>query len=205
MTRIVITLPLDLSVIKPGDLEKGAFTIYSATSLANLQSGSVQAVPISQIISTDYVGTGATAGQIGSVTFWVDHLSFFGIGGGSGSSSGGAGTEGSGCFIATAAYGSYLDKHVELLRNFRDAYLMTSDFGRAFVSFYYRHSPPFADFIAKHDTLRAAVRLGMAPIVAASYVALNTTPIQKSLIFVLIMGAPAVGIIVVRRRRRSRS
>ena len=37
---------------------------------------------------------------------------------------GGGGIEG--CFLATAAYGSYLDPHVEALRYFRDHYLVTN-------------------------------------------------------------------------------
>ena len=39
--------------------------------------------------------------------------------------------EGSGCFVATAAYGSYLDPHVEALRNFRDEQLLTNAPGRS--------------------------------------------------------------------------
>ncbi len=72
---------------------------------------------------------------------------------------------GAGCFIATAAYGSYLEPEVVSLRTFRDNYLLTNDPGRAFVSFYYEYSPPIASYIADHEMLRAAVRIGLSPIV----------------------------------------
>ncbi len=72
---------------------------------------------------------------------------------------------GGGCFIATAAYGSSLDPHVKVLRSFRDRYLMTNDAGRAFVETYYRHSPQFAEYISRHETLRGAVRLMLTPLV----------------------------------------
>jgi hypothetical protein len=69
------------------------------------------------------------------------------------------------CYIATAAYGSYLDPHVMALRNFRDRYLITNAPGRALVAFYYRTSPPVADFIARHEAARTAVRLALTPVV----------------------------------------
>jgi uncharacterized repeat protein (TIGR01451 family) len=72
---------------------------------------------------------------------------------------------GGGCFIATAAYGSALEPHVAALRQFRDRYLQRSAIGRAFIRFYYRHSPPMAAFIAAHPPLRFAVRAMLTPVV----------------------------------------
>jgi len=69
------------------------------------------------------------------------------------------------CFIATAAYGSYLDPHVRVLRKIRDRYLLTNGPGRRFVQAYYRYSPPLADFIRRHEPLRAAARWTLTPIV----------------------------------------
>ena len=77
------------------------------------------------------------------------------------------GTIGPGCFIATAAYGSWLDPHVAALRRFRDERLLPYAAGRAMVRFYYRHSPPIADYIAPRPWLRAATRLMLAPVVWA--------------------------------------
>lgn len=79
--------------------------------------------------------------------------------------SGGGG--GGGCFIATAAYGSYLDPHVMVLRHFRDDVLLQNELGTAFVKFYYKHSPPIADFIAQHDTLRMLLRFVLTPVIFA--------------------------------------
>ncbi len=78
-----------------------------------------------------------------------------------------SGGGGGGCFIATAAYGSYLDPHVAVLRDFRDRYLLTNAPGKAFVAFYYHHAPPIADFLRMHDLARTVVRWGLTPVITA--------------------------------------
>jgi len=70
-----------------------------------------------------------------------------------------------GCFIATAAYGGDMAADVKLLRGFRDKHLLTNAFGRAFVSAYYRYSPPVAEFIAGSEPLKVVVRAVLAPVV----------------------------------------
>jgi len=74
---------------------------------------------------------------------------------------------GPGCFIATAAYGTPLDSRLDILRGFRDRFMITNAPGRALIRFYYRHSPPMADFIAERDWLRTIVRGLLTPIVFA--------------------------------------
>lgn len=76
-----------------------------------------------------------------------------------------SGTGKSGCFIATAAFGSYLSPNVVVLREFRDNYLLTNFLGRSFVAWYYRVSPPMADYIAGSEPLRLATRIALTPVV----------------------------------------
>jgi len=63
-----------------------------------------------------------------------------------------------GCFIATAAYGTPTAEQIDVLREFRDVVLLESAAGSQFVSLYYQLSPPVADFIAGNELLRTLVR-----------------------------------------------
>lgn len=83
------------------------------------------------------------------------------------------------CFIATAAYGSSMDSHVDVLREFRDSYLMTNPVGRGLVTVYYKLSPPVAQLIDDHPSVKPIVRAGLWPAVALSTVAVSTTLVQK--------------------------
>ena len=77
-------------------------------------------------------------------------------------------SDGSRCFIATAAFGSPLAGQVEILRQLRDKYLMTNYFGRKFVAWYYHNGPVAAHYIKDKPLLRAAVRLLLYPLIVFS-------------------------------------
>ena len=97
------------------------------------------------------------------------------------------GTNVMGCFIATAAFGTKFEKHVQLLRRFRDLYLMPNGIGRAFVKAYYRYSPPMANFIARHDALRTMVRWSLVPLIAFSWMLLHFGLASTLLLMALIL------------------
>jgi polyhydroxybutyrate depolymerase len=63
-----------------------------------------------------------------------------------------------GCFIATAAYGTPTATQLDVLREFRDDVLLESTVGSRLVDFYYRTSPPIANFISEHGVVRTLVR-----------------------------------------------
>jgi len=107
-----------------------------------------------------------------------------------------------GCFIATAAFGSKFEKHVQLLRRFRDLYLMPNSIGRAFVKAYYRYSPPMADFIAKHDILRTMVRWGLAPLIAVSWISLKIASLSTVALMLLLVSG-FIGFVLFRRKQKT--
>ena len=84
-----------------------------------------------------------------------------------------------GCFIATAAYGTPMAQEIQVLRAFRDEYLLTNPVGKAMVEIYYSISPPIADVIAEHPSLKPTVRAILAPAVVMSTVVVNTTAAEK--------------------------
>jgi len=73
-----------------------------------------------------------------------------------------------GCFIATAAYGSYLNPHVKMLRDFRDEFLISHSLGRKFVHLYYQYGPRIANQIEKYDFLRFLSRQALLPLIGMS-------------------------------------
>jgi uncharacterized repeat protein (TIGR02543 family) len=147
--------------------------------------------------------SGAVTGTTNPITVTMDAdksitANFSATGGGDG---GGTGKK-SGCFIATAAYGSPLHPCVETLRDFRDRYLMPSKIGCALVDLYYKYSPSVADLIAKHKVLKIAVRISLLPMIAFSYSMVQLGPIITAVMFVVIFALPVFLISFCRRKLR---
>jgi len=90
-----------------------------------------------------------------------------------------------GCFIATAAYGSYLSPEVAGLRDFRDEVLLKTAPGRWLVETYYDVSPEYADDIAQDEQLRTVSRWILSPLV---YLALYPLPMLSGLILLFYVG-----------------
>ncbi|MBU0478728.1 hypothetical protein KKC91_09200 [bacterium] len=86
-----------------------------------------------------------------------------GDGGDDSGSSGGGGK--SGCFIATACYGTPMAYEVRVLSRFRDECLLTNPVGKIFVNTYYKISPPIADFIRQHPLLKNTTRKFLKPLI----------------------------------------
>jgi hypothetical protein len=76
-----------------------------------------------------------------------------------------SGNRSGGCFIATAAYGSYAEPNVMILREFRDNVLHKTVLGRVFIRCYYKTSPPVAQIIESREYAKKMVRSLLKPIV----------------------------------------
>jgi hypothetical protein len=140
-------------------------TILSATDTGGeyiQKTGMIQAPKTTTHARIRLYGTGWSDGgevRFDDIGFWVPAGSY--------------------CFIATAAYGTPMAEEIQVLRDFRDGYLLTNPVGEALVDLYYRNSPPVAEFITEHPSLKPIVRAGLAPAIAMSGVVVNTTPAQK--------------------------
>lgn len=101
---------------------------------------------------------------------------------------------GGGCFIATAAYGSYFDPYVKILRNFRDTFLLTNHPGQSFVAWYYKVSPPIADSVKASETMKAFARIMLLPAVGFAYLCLNVGVAPGLLIIIFSIAIVCLGI-----------
>ncbi len=126
-------------------------------------------------------------------------------------------SEGGGCLIATAAYGSEMAPQVQFLREIRDNTVLQTQSGTSFMTafntFYYTFSPAVADYERENPVFKEAVKVGLTPLLTSltilNYVDIDTE--QEMLgygigIIMLNIGmyfvAPAVVIIAIKNRRR---
>ena len=124
-------------------------------------------------------------------------------------------SEGGGCLIATAAYGSEMAPQVQFLREIRDNTVLQTQSGTSFMtvfnSFYYTFSPAVADYERENPVFKEAVKVGLTPLLTSltilNYVEIDTE--QEMLgygigIIMLNIGmyfvAPAVVIIALKKR-----
>ncbi len=109
------------------------------------------------------------------------------------------------CFIASAAYGTPMAEEVQVLREFRDGFLLTNRPGQAFVEFYYTISPSISGLIDEYPGLRPIVRAALTPAVAISAVVVNTTPSEKAAAAGLVALASVAVVVWTARRRYKRT
>jgi len=80
-------------------------------------------------------------------------------------------SEGGGCLIATATYGSEMAPQVQLLREIRDNQLLGTDSGESFMtgfnSFYYSFSPYVADLERQSTVFKEMVKIGITPLLSS--------------------------------------
>jgi hypothetical protein len=165
MTSNTITVS-GIAVASPISITGGTYSINGGTYTS--AAGTVNnndTVTVQQTSSNSYSTATAATLTIGGVsdTFTVTTQDKpTGDGGGGG-----------GCFIATAAFGSPLAGQVEILRQFRDRYLLTNAWGKKFVSWYYRNGPVAAGWIKDKPLAKAAVQAALYPLIVFSFLLIS--------------------------------
>ena len=122
-------------------------------------------------------------------------------------------SEGGGCLIATATYGSEMAREVQLLRELRDNQLLNTESGSAFIGtfndIYYTFSPTIADWQRESPIFNEAVKLAITPMITRLSLMENAETesevlgIGISLIALnlgMYLGIPAVVIVGIKKR-----
>ena len=122
-------------------------------------------------------------------------------------------SEGGGCLIATATYGTELAPQVQLLREIRDNSLLQTESGSAFMDtfneIYYSFSPTIADWERESPVFKEAVKIAITPLISSLSLMENANSesevlgIGISLIVLnlaMYIGIPAIVIIGIRKR-----
>jgi len=80
-------------------------------------------------------------------------------------------SEGGGCLIATATYGTELAPQVQQLREIRDQKLMKTESGQLFLNsfneFYYSFSPVIADYERENPVFKKVVKIAITPMISS--------------------------------------
>jgi len=80
-------------------------------------------------------------------------------------------SNGGGCLIATATYGSELASQVQQLRELRDNQLLNTESGTSFIKsfndFYYSFSPIIADYERENPVFKEIVKIGITPMISS--------------------------------------
>ncbi len=105
------------------------------------------------------------------------------------------------CFIATAAYGSLIEKKVALLREFRDTYLRGSRLGERFIGVYYHVSPQIADFVVRSEISKAIVRLLLLPFVFIAWFAVKATVVVQAGVLAGIIGLAGLVLLAIKKNQ----
>ena len=80
-------------------------------------------------------------------------------------------SQGGGCLIATAAFGSEMAPQVQFLREIRDNTVLQTESGTNFMTgfnqFYYSFSPVIADYERENQAFKETVKLALTPLLAS--------------------------------------
>ena len=84
-------------------------------------------------------------------------------------------SQGGGCLIATAAFGSELSPEVQFLREFRDNTIVNthagSNFMKVFNSFYYSFSPQIAEYERINTSFKELIKYSIFPLIQILHIA----------------------------------
>ncbi|MFH1673930.1 MAG: fibronectin type III domain-containing protein [Pseudomonadota bacterium] len=185
----VFNQPVTISIPCPGVVDTSTLNIYYYTGetwiLACDSAGNIK--PDAE----DWMVDGSRQNLSEKIKIQVYHFSgvqaapVISADSGSGGGGGGGGGSGGGCFIATAAFGSYMEPHVQLLRDFRDLHLLNNTPGRWFVRTYYRYGPIAAHYIISNPYWKPVVRVALIPLAGISYVLVKASFAVKMFITIL--------------------